>query len=182
MLYLYCDDILRRAELSRALKKHGVIHSVLAAGELERARDGVVLWVCDEPCVHDVPTVGAERFGKLGEAWLDSDTVALLRSFSEDTSEFASDLISFEDGTVFYIGYELKLTPTERTLLRFLALRGARGADNAELLAVCIGDVHRKLSNVSQHISAINAKGMKIGGRRLVLRDGSGHYRMAEFI
>lgn len=74
---------------------------------------------------------------------------------------------------VYYIGYRLKVTPCEYKLLAALA---KRERCSSEELAREIGFDAKRRGNVAVHICAINRKAEIIGGRRLVLSDGSIYY------
>ena len=68
----------------------------------------------------------------------------------------------------FLIGYKLKLTPTERSILFEIASKESATID--ELLPLLSDGVSR--GNIAVHINAINKKANAISGRRLVLFDG----------
>jgi hypothetical protein len=65
----------------------------------------------------------------------------------------------------FLIGYKLKLSPTERTLL--LEIAEKEGASIDELFLLLSSGVSR--GNVAVHINSINKKASAISGRKLVL-------------
>lgn len=65
----------------------------------------------------------------------------------------------------YLIGYKLKLTPTERSILFEIADKN--GASIDELLNLLSEGVSR--GNIAVHINSINKKADTISGRRLVL-------------
>ena len=65
----------------------------------------------------------------------------------------------------YLIGYKLKLTPTERSILFEIADK--KGASIDELLSLLSEGVSR--GNIAVHINSINKKADSISGRRLVL-------------
>ena len=70
------------------------------------------------------------------------------------------------DSAVYLLGYELRLTPSERLILASVA---EGGATTAELLSVITHLRIVGVSNVAAHISSINKKAKQIGGRRLIV-------------
>ncbi|MBQ7380335.1 MAG: helix-turn-helix domain-containing protein [Clostridia bacterium] len=85
------------------------------------------------------------------------------------------------DGKDFiYLGYPLRLTPTEVRILGYITEHGT--ADVDALLAHCYAGREPNASNVSVRISSINQKARTIGGRRLLhLVQGRG-YRLCDDI
>ena len=65
----------------------------------------------------------------------------------------------------YLIGYKLKLTPTEHSILFEIADK--KGASIDELLNLLSEGVSR--GNIAVHINSINKKADSISGRRLVL-------------
>ena len=76
--------------------------------------------------------------------------------------------LNIEKSGVYLIGYPLKLSTTERTLLREIANNGNATID--ELWALLSNGVSR--GNVAVHINSINKKAEAISARRLVLFEG----------
>ena len=68
----------------------------------------------------------------------------------------------------FLIGYKLKLSPTERSILFEIASKESATID--ELLPLLSDGVSR--GNIAVHINSINKKANAVSGRRLVLFDG----------
>ena len=75
------------------------------------------------------------------------------------------NFLNIENGEAYLIGYKLKLSPTERTLLYEIADKKSASID--ELLALLDEGVSR--GNVAVHVNSINRKADAISGRRLVL-------------
>lgn len=73
--------------------------------------------------------------------------------------------LTIEDKDVRLIGYKLKLSPSERTLLAAIADKD--GASIEELLPLLAEGISR--GNVAVHINAINKKAESISSRKLVL-------------
>lgn len=65
----------------------------------------------------------------------------------------------------YLIGYELKLSPTERAIL--LEIAQNTGASIDELMPLLSDGVSR--GNIAVHINAINKKAFSVSGRRLVI-------------
>jgi DNA-binding winged helix-turn-helix (wHTH) protein len=85
-------------------------------------------------------------------------------------------------GRVLFLGYELKLTAAQRSVLRYLVLNSDRQVSCDELLEICLGDAHKKRASVSKLVSAINAKAYDIGGRRMICSPERGFYRIEKYI
>ena len=77
------------------------------------------------------------------------------------------NFLNITDNEVYLIGYKLKLSPTERTLLYEIANGG--GASIEELLPLLSDGVSR--GNIAVHINSINKKAENISGRKLILFD-----------
>ena len=81
--------------------------------------------------------------------------------------------IGEDKNNVYYLGYNLKLSPCE---YRILALIGEYGRVPVDDLAAKLGLPCEKKGNVSVHICSINRKAKIIGGRKLVLCENSEYY------
>ena len=77
-----------------------------------------------------------------------------------------------------YIGYELKLTPTEHKVLAAIYKSKRIGVE--EIISEC-GLHARGRGNVSVHVHSINKKAYDIGGRKLVVFEG-GMYGLNEYM
>lgn len=75
--------------------------------------------------------------------------------------------LNINDNEVYLIGYKLKLSPTERTLL--CAITESKSASIEELLPLLSDGVSR--GNIAVHINSINKKAENISGRKLILFD-----------
>ena len=75
------------------------------------------------------------------------------------------NFLNIIDKDVYLIGYKLKLSPTERTLLCEIALK--KGASIEELHHLLTEGVNP--GNIAVHINSINKKANNISGRKLVL-------------
>lgn len=75
------------------------------------------------------------------------------------------NFLNIDDNEVFLIGYKLKLSPTERTLLCEIA--NNKSASIEELLPLLSNGVSR--GNIAVHINSINKKATNISGRKLIL-------------
>ena len=70
---------------------------------------------------------------------------------------------------IFLLGYELKLSPTEASLLRAIAEGGKSDVDT---LALLLNDGVSR-TNIAVHVNGINKKAARISERRLVVhKDG----------
>lgn len=74
---------------------------------------------------------------------------------------------------VYYLGYRLKLTPSEYKLLFTLADRTRL---KIEELSDVLGLSPNQKSNVAVHICAINRKAHAVGERKLILCENSEYY------
>lgn len=73
--------------------------------------------------------------------------------------------LSIEEDRAYLIGYELKLSPSERSFL--IEIANKNGATIDELLSLLPKDVSR--GNVAVRVNSINKKAADISGRKLVL-------------
>jgi DNA-binding response OmpR family regulator len=74
---------------------------------------------------------------------------------------------------VFYVGYKLKVTPSEYKILSAIAKNGRCTTTE---LAGELGFGKTKRGNVPVHICSINRKAETIGARKLILSSGSEYY------
>ena len=74
---------------------------------------------------------------------------------------------------VFYLGYRLKVTPSEYKILTVLD-RSDRCSTNE--LTELLGFDATKKGNVAVHICSINRKAVSIGERKLILCQGSEYF------
>ena len=83
-------------------------------------------------------------------------------------------------GRLFYTGFELKLSPSERSAVEYLLLRGE--ASGEELARVCVddpypADAERQKRYAAAVVSRINSKAVDVGGRKIIVF-GGGCYRL----
>ena len=74
---------------------------------------------------------------------------------------------------VYFLGYKLKLSPSEYKLILAIA---ERGCAHIELLAAALELDIEKRGNVAVHICSVNRKAEIIGGRKLILCKNSEYY------
>ena len=83
-----------------------------------------------------------------------------------------------DKNTFIYLGYHLKLTPTESKVLAAICKSERLGVE--DIITEC-GLHTRGRGNVSVHVHSINKKACDIGGRKLVLFD-DGAYRLNDYM
>lgn len=89
------------------------------------------------------------------------------------------NLIYNGDKDIFvYLGYALKLTPTERKVLTAICENGR--IDVEGIIAAC-GLHARGRGNVSVHVHSINKKAYDVGGRKLIVFD-DGVYGLNDYM
>lgn len=112
----------------------------------------------------------------------DQRLLELLSEFPDADESFNYNGILYTIGKdVIYLGYVLKLTPTERAILGFLVSEKDSGVPTKEIAEAC-GDPHMKESTVSRHISSINSKAKTIGGRTIIFSPSDHCYRILKYI
>ncbi len=62
------------------------------------------------------------------------------------------------DGSASYLGYSVRLTPSEASVLRYLLLQAPRAVSHADLLAVCLVRDPQKSASLPALISAMNRR------------------------
>ena len=113
----------------------------------------------------------------------DPHLLELLSSFPQTDESFDYNGILYSSGKdVIYLGYVLKLTPTERAILALLVSQKDRDVSSDEIAGACMGDVHLRGSTISKHISAINAKAKRIGGRTIIYSPENHYYKLHKYI
>lgn len=75
------------------------------------------------------------------------------------------NFLRIDESDVYLIGYKLKLSPTEKTILESIAKND--GASIEDLLPLLSDGVSR--GNIAVHINSINKKADGISARKLVL-------------
>ncbi len=88
----------------------------------------------------------------------------------------------YGDGeTAFLLGYKLHLTKTEYLILSALSSDKAP-LSRTDLENTCFEDLGTGKTTIAVHIFNINKKAKAISGRRLVVTDKSGKYKLVEDI
>ena len=77
--------------------------------------------------------------------------------------------INHEFRKVKYLGYDLRLTPDEFTLITAIS-KGLGTADDKEILALISPDREIIRGNLAVHVHNINKKAMAVGGRRIIVK------------
>lgn len=197
MIAFYCYDVGERQTVHNYFRDRGVtlesvppaeigIRSYAADAEamliVGNTPPGFILLLNPELTLF---TVGRYQLGNSFHFrdYRDPDLLEMLSAFSSDEAYFSyNDVLFGKLGKVLLLGYDLGLTPTERSILSLLVSEAERSVPTEEIIEKCIGDVHGKRSSVSTHISHINKKAMNIGGRRLISSPSSGYYKMKKYI
>jgi hypothetical protein len=196
MILLYCFDIEERFRLYDYFSKNGIRLECVLPSEF-RIRSyslgtDAILIAGNTPYgfISEInPAVPLITIGEypLGESvnfkkHTDPRLIRLLSSFPEASEVFDYNGILYSSsGEVIFLGYELKLTGTEKTIVSFLISQKDRDASCKEIAEVC-GDPHLKASTITKHISSINSKSKIIGGRTIVYSPLDGYYRIKKYI
>ncbi len=197
MIILYCYDIDERQRVHNYFRDLGVMTEAVPPAEIRirsySADAEAMLIVGTTPpgfiisLNPELPlfTVGRHQLGDSFHFrdYKDPKLFEMLSAFSSDEPFFTyNDVLFGKLGKVLLLGYDLGLTPTERSILSLLVSESGRLVSAEEILEKCIGDVHGKRSAVSSHISHINKKAMNIGGRRIISSPSSGYYKIKKYI
>ncbi len=198
MIRLYCEDIAKRVEVQNFYRDLGFSVDAPPCGEfLEAARrndTSVVLIVGAHPpwleaCLRvGIPTFLIGSSQNAFSTYEDAGLIDLLRENEGDIRRFSyGECLSSSADGVYYLGYPLKLTPSEFAILAYLVDQSPNGVEQDQLLSICVGDAHRKSSVLRQHVSSINKKARTIyGGRELIVSDrkcnGVKRYFMVKYI
>lgn len=197
MILLYCYDIEERRRLHGYFLDHGVMLEATPPGEYRlrsyAASTDALLIAGDTPpgfiaeLNPYVQIISIARY-PLGDSinfrdYRDPDLLELLSSYSSGSPGFEyNDVLFARNNEVLFLGYELKLTTTERAILRFLVQESGRDVAVDEITESCLGDTHLKESNVATHISQINRKAREIGGRNMISSPSPHFYRIKKYI
>ncbi|MBO5970803.1 MAG: hypothetical protein J6S14_20200, partial [Clostridia bacterium] len=125
---------------------------------------------------------------QLGDAfhfrdYTDPRLFEMLSSFSSSDPFFSyNDVLFGRARKVLFLGYDMKLSSAQRSILHFLVKNKDRSVSCDELMEVCFGDVHKKRTILSKEISRINAKSYNIGGRKMICSPTRGYYRIKKYI
>lgn len=197
MIIFYCYDVAERQTIHNYFRDRGLTLEAVPPAEVgirSYAADAeAVLIVGNTPpglilsLNPELPmfTVGRYQLGNSFHFrdYEDPKLYEMLSAYSSDEAFFSYNEVLFGKlGKVLFLGYDLSLTPTERSILSLLVAEAERSVPAEEIIEKCIGDVHGKKSAVSAHISRINKKAMNIGGRRLISSPSSGYYKIKKYI
>lgn len=198
MIRLYCEDIAKRVEVQNFYRNLGFAVDAPPCGEFfeaARRKDTTVVLIAGSypPCLDACLRVGVPVF-LIGNAQNDFETydddelIEILRASEGDIRRFAyGECLSSSADGVYYLGYPLALTPSELAILSYLVKQSPNAVEQERLLSICVGDAHRKISILRQHVSSINKKARTIyGGRDIIAsdrkHDGVKHYFMVKYI
>lgn len=197
MILLYCYDIDARRRLHGYFRDKGVMLEATPPGEYRlrsyAASTSALLIAGNSPpgfvaeLNPDVPIISIGRY-PLGNSvnfrdYEDPELLELLISYSGGIPGFEyNDVLSARNNEVWFLGYELNLTTTERAVLRFLVQESGRDVAVEEITETCLGDTHLKESNIATHISQINRKAREIGGRNMIFSPSPHFYRIKKYI
>lgn len=197
MIILYCYDIEKRIEVHNYFRDLGLMIEASAPREFRLrgfAEDAEALLIVGDTPPGYIATLNLQlpvfNVGKyrLGDAfhfreYTDSHLAQMLSAFSSSEPFFSYNEILFgKTGKVLFLGYDMKLNSTQRSILCFLVKNKDRSVHIQELIDVCLGDTHQKNSAVSKEISRINAKAYNIGGRKMICSPARGYYRIKKYI
>lgn len=197
MILLYCYDIDERQRVHNYFRARGLLTEAVAPSELEarsfssdadailivgKAPQGLISRIDPELPIF---TVGDDQL-EASFHFFDLHAPGLLEmltAFSSAEAYFSCNDVLFgkQDG-VFLLGYDLRLTPTERALLTLLACEYQSSVSTDELVSACLGDCYADRGSISAHISQINKKAINIGGRSLIEASANGFYRIKKYI
>ncbi len=197
MILFYCSDIEERRKIHGYFRDKGIFIEAVPLSEFEAATyrmDATAVLLAGnvppgfmtsfDPSI-PVITVGRYQIGH--SVWFrDYSDIALFDMLKElsgvdDCYEY-NDILFAKGDKIIYLGYPLRLTPSERALLAFLVKNREYDVSARQLTDACLGDIHLHVSNVSKHISAINRKAELIGGRKMIISPLRGHYRINKYI
>ncbi len=197
MILLYCYDIEERRMLHNYFRDKGVLIEATPPGEYHSrsyAASTEALLICGNTppgfvsmLNPHVPIISVCKY-PLGDSfnfreYTDPNLLELLMSFSGGDPYFEYNEVLFaKKNEILFLGYELKLTSTERAILYFLVSEKDRDVAIEEITEACLGDTHMKEANVSKHISQINRKAKEIGGRTMIFSPKPHYYRIRKYI
>lgn len=197
MILLYCFDIEERFRLHGYFKDKGIRTVAVPPSEFrirsyELSTDAIL--IAGKTPYGFISEINPEatiiNIGKypLGASINFNDhtdplLLELLSSYPQTDESFDYNGILYSAGKeVIYLGYELKLTTTERAILALLVSQKDRDVSVKEIAGACMGDVHSRDSTVSKHISSINAKAKRIGGRTIIYSTEDHYYKLHKYI
>lgn len=197
MIILYCYDIVERQKVHNYFRDRGLAVEASPPGEFRvrsfAADVEALLMIGDVPPGYistldpslPIFTVGRYQLGNSFHfrEYTDPRLLQMLSGFSSSDPFFSyNDILFGKVGAVLFLGYDMKLTPTERAILHLLITNADRNVHIDELRGACIGDSYAGNNTVSKHISQINRKAMNIGGRKMIFSPAQGYYRVKKYI
>ena len=197
MILLYCYDIEERRKLHSYFRDKGVCLEAVPPSDFRirsysLSADAIVI-AGKVPCgfIFELnPNITLVTIGKysLGDSinfkdHTDSGLLNLLLSFPDADQTFDYNGILWGKGTdIYYLGYKFNLTKTEGSILSYLVSEKDREVSCEEIAQACIGDPHAKSSTITKHISSINGKAQKIGGRMIIYSPNDHYYKIKKYI
>lgn len=197
MILLYCFDLDERVRIHGYFRDRGIrleatapsdfrtrsylfgTEAILVAGRIPSG------FLCELNPEIPVITIGKYPIGDsiAFRDYRDPRLLEILSSFSESDASFDHNGILYSNGkTVIYLGYVLDLTDTERAILSLLVSESERDVSVNELAEICIGETHARNATVTKHVSSINAKAKRIGGRTVIYSPTDHYYRLKKYI
>ena len=82
----------------------------------------------------------------------------------------------------YYMGYPLRLSPREFTILHCIFYRSPRPTSKDDLIELCYPDVGQVIGNIAVQIQAINRKAARIDRRPLIVNVYGKGYRLRDGI
>lgn len=197
MILLYCDNVSKRRCVHNHFRDRGVVIEAAPLNEFVvrsyASNVSAMLIVGDVPpgftatLCPEVPIISVSKY-PIGDSlhfreYDSTDLLELLLSFSDSVDCFDyNGVLKATPREIVFLGYELNLTPTERSILAFLVSRENEGVPYDEIGEACLGDIHAKPATVSKHISSINKKAQNIGGRKMIVSLTDKHYSINKYI
>lgn len=89
--------------------------------------------------------------------------------------------IDIESETVIYLGYPLKLTKREFTVLKII-VDNKDGISSQDLLIAISPNKNIGIGNIAVQVFNINKKAKKIGGRNIIIERRTGGYMLTQDI
>ena len=197
MIILYCNDISKRTEVHNYFRDRGLLIEASVPRDFHIksfAAYAEALLIVGEVAPGFVATLNPRlplfNVGRyqLADAFHfreydDPELLRMLSAFSPQEPFFSyNDVLFGKLGKVLFLGYDMKLSATQRSVLCYLVLNSDRQISCEEILEVCLGDSYKQRSSVSKIVSTINSKAYQIGGRRMICSHERGYYRIEKYI
>ncbi len=197
MILLYCSDIEIRIKVHGYFRDRGILTEpvpLAVFGRRSYASDAeAILMIGDIPPGYfgmlnpHIPVISVGRY-QIGDSlhfrdYESSELEMILRGYSSGKDFFEyNDVLFAKSNEIIFLGYRLKLSPTQRVILQVLIENKDSELSADELIARCTGDIHFKTSDFSKYISDINRKAFNIGGREMICVTASGYYKINKYI